>query len=523
MALVNESTKFSNRLCTLVAAGDLDEVKKYLKENPNKALTTEKDGRTALHVAVSLANDEAVKLLLEAGANPNKYLPSSSEDDLHAGWTPVHIAASLNNTAALTSLLDAGGEVDTEASDRATPLAIAATRGSLDAVTLLLERGAKPSGSKKCPALVAAIGNGHVEVALALLSAGADPARCSMDLFREVSENNGAAVLALEAIGEHAPSVMQQIAKLEVSQSTLLQWAASIGAVKLVSALVKAGAEVNFDQGWSSLARAAANGHIDTMKYLLSAGADIDRAMKSGESPVSCAASSGQVASIVFLLSQGAKVDLPNKFGTTALIMAASEGHPKAVAILAKNGADVNHQAEGGMAAVHFAAKRNHADVLRVLSQLDADINLVNEQGATALHYAANEKHRESCSVLMSLGADPNFKDVKDGRSALQWANDADIKDLLANFKLVECHNASCQKVEKIYKQFACCSRCKSAAYCGGACQLADWKAGHQQECKTLQAAAAAAAASSSTGSKKAPQTKGRNARGGRKGKGKKR
>jgi uncharacterized protein len=121
-------------------------------------------------------------------------------DDAHGGWTPVHVAASLNNSAALHTLLEAGGEADVEANDRATPLAIAATRGSLDAVSLLLERGARPDGAKKCPALVAALSGGHVEVALRLLAAGADPSRCAMDLFREVSENNESAVLALEAV-----------------------------------------------------------------------------------------------------------------------------------------------------------------------------------------------------------------------------------------------------------------------------------------------------------------------------------
>jgi sulfatase maturation enzyme AslB (radical SAM superfamily) len=123
---------------------------------------------------------------------------------------------------------------------------------------------------------------------------------------------------------------------------------------------------------------------------------------------------------------------------------------------------------------------------------------------------------------LLEFGADPNFKDVKDGRSALQWAKKPEIKDMLTNFKLVSCANESCAKVEKVYKQFARCSRCKSVAYCGGACQLADWKATHQEACKKFQLAAAAAVKKAAS-AKKTPQSNRSRSGRGRKGKGRKR
>lgn len=64
---------------------------------------------------------------------------------------------------------------------------------------------------------------------------------------------------------------------------------------------------------------------------------------------------------------------------------------------------------------------------------------------------------------------------------------------------LPTCCNSSCTNLdgptEAALQPLRACARCKRAVYCGRACQVAAWKAGHSKECDGGAAAAAAASA----------------------------
>ena len=60
-------------------------------------------GQTPLHYAVRYANKPAIKLLIEAGADPNA-------PDIEYGITPLHLAATIGVTDFIKDLLNAGGD-----------------------------------------------------------------------------------------------------------------------------------------------------------------------------------------------------------------------------------------------------------------------------------------------------------------------------------------------------------------------------------------------------------------------------
>ena len=60
-------------------------------------------GQTPLHYAIRYANKPAIKLLIEAGADPNA-------PDTEYGNTPLHLAATLGVTDFIKDLLIAGGD-----------------------------------------------------------------------------------------------------------------------------------------------------------------------------------------------------------------------------------------------------------------------------------------------------------------------------------------------------------------------------------------------------------------------------
>ncbi|KAM3827759.1 ankyrin repeat and SOCS box protein 12 isoform 1-T2 [Vipera latastei] len=98
-----------------------------------------------------------------------------------SGWgvpgTPLRLAASKGHIRCVKVLLDHGAEVDSLDVKAQTPLFIAVNNGHLDCVKVLLEAGACPSGSihNNCTPLLTAAREGALAILQELLSHGAEP------------------------------------------------------------------------------------------------------------------------------------------------------------------------------------------------------------------------------------------------------------------------------------------------------------------------------------------------------------
>ena len=128
-----------------------------------------------------------VRRLLAAGANPNVC------DD--KGETPMYWAAASDNLEFMQLLCEAGASVQPRACGLL-PLWEAARLGNLQGVRWLLAHGADIDARNegRVTALHIAIEEGEIEVALALIAAGADPTvrdaagRSAIDLAAEYEE-----------------------------------------------------------------------------------------------------------------------------------------------------------------------------------------------------------------------------------------------------------------------------------------------------------------------------------------------
>ncbi len=125
---------------------------------------------TALQGATEAKKNEAVKILLKAGANPN--IPSTTK-----GNTPLHVASEVNNSEAVPLLLNAQAKINAQNKKGYTALMWAAYKGNNDILTMLIDAHAHldMQDSEGNTALIWAAYNNQKEAVQILLDADANP------------------------------------------------------------------------------------------------------------------------------------------------------------------------------------------------------------------------------------------------------------------------------------------------------------------------------------------------------------
>lgn len=151
-----------------------------------------------------------------------------------------------------------------------------------------------------------------------------------------------------------------------------------------IRALLGEKTDVNAPQGdgMTALHWAAFNDDLDTMKLLLSAGANVKAATREGSlTPLALACTNGNPATIEVLLKAGADANSANANGTTALMTASAAGNPEAAKLLLKHGADVKaKESAHGQTALMFAAALNRAEVVKLLMASGSEANAVTPE-----------------------------------------------------------------------------------------------------------------------------------------------
>jgi ankyrin repeat protein len=211
-----------------VKAGDADALRAVLERDPAAAHARAESGDSPLLTALYRGRRDLAELLLSGGRQPDTFE-----------------AAALGDVQRLRAALDADMDAATRlSSDGWTPLHLAGFFGHVDAMQLLLERGANP----------------HARSA------------------------NAMANTPLHAV---------------------LAGPAGIAGVRM---MVDAGADVNARQhgGYTALQSAAQHGAVDIIDLLLDAGADVDAAADDGRRPVDFAREKGHAAAQAHLRSRGA-------------------------------------------------------------------------------------------------------------------------------------------------------------------------------------------------------------------------
>jgi ankyrin repeat protein len=304
-----------------------------------------KTGFTALMFAAQQGDTESARVLLDAKADPNEVLPKS-------GATPLIIASSIGFPDVVTLLLDRGANPNTPDGNGFAPLhhAVRDSDYGIDQVT-------------KATAVM---------VVKALLAHGADP-----NQRLQISAEKAAEERKLNAggVGARAKRSAMTITEIELDGATPVALAAEVNNLEAIKLLVDAGADplIGTESGTTPLMLACG------------AGTDVQRARSLDERATA-------VQTARYLLDRGADVNAAGQFGWTALHSASYQGLNDVIALLASKGAKL--------------------DAMDSLGQTPLSISLsVLTKDAGARRLQVPRRYRaETASLLLKLGATPLAK-----------------------------------------------------------------------------------------------------------------
>jgi len=159
--------------------------------------------------------------------------------------------------------------------------------------------------------------------------------------------------------------------------------AAENGHLKTVEFLIGQGEDVNSaKRRKTSLMRAANGGHYNTARLLIEHGADVDAKDRLWETALCKAAQKGQFDIARLLIENGADINASNNFGSTLLMIAARHNRLQMAEFLVRNGADVNRSDQGGKTALLYATS---FDVLKLLLEKGANDNATDKYGLSVM------------------------------------------------------------------------------------------------------------------------------------------
>ena len=177
---------------------------------------------------------------------------------------------------------------------------------------------------------------------------------------------------------------------------------------------------------FTPLHNAAVGGHVDVVRLLVDAGAEVDAADDRSRTPLIRAAEYGHAAVVELLVGRGAQLDWVDAFGWTALYQSTLCGQRDMVEHLLRLGADVD--GAGGESPVLAAAGGATPRSLGTLRNANIDFYMRRCRATTVpLHQAASTALRprrcfpDILDLLVDHGADVRVRD-SDGLSPVRLA-----------------------------------------------------------------------------------------------------
>ncbi len=379
------------------------------------------DGETLLLVAIRANNVNAVRLLLEKGADPtirnNK------------GETPFYVAVRKHTACGILHLLLESGKVDineTTTEQGRTALYMTVKKSNTAAAEFLLSKGAKPNVADEngaTPLHLAAANAKDMDIVELLLNHPDVDVNLMDDYWQNAQDyamenENGlderiANLLKEKGVIERENELFRE--KNE-SLEKLLNYTSSNAEEEIESIL--SDRSVPFEDkiariNEENLISAIKNSDVESVRLLLENGADISACGEYGMNALHLASKYARTTHLIDVILETGKFDInaADNYGRTPLHYAIMGTNSDINARhLIRKGADPTIANREGNTPFHLAAFRGKEieTIKLILENERVDINSRDFSGMTALHYAIWASNVITVRYLLKKGADPN-------------------------------------------------------------------------------------------------------------------
>lgn len=163
---------------------------------------------------------------------------------------------------------------------------------------------------------------------------------------------------------------------------------------------------------------AARKGDLLFVKKWIRRGMDPNGLSQWSESALHAAASANQVDTVRYLIFSGAEVDARDFLGKTPLLLAVEKFSSHSVAVLCANGADLNSRDTLQETPLLAAIRGQNLFLTKKLLEEGARPNISDARSNSALHLAVEMNDPALVKSLLAYGADPSLVDSQ-GRTPL--------------------------------------------------------------------------------------------------------
>ncbi|XP_006156410.1 ankycorbin isoform X5 [Tupaia chinensis] len=220
---------------------------------------------------------------------------------------------------------------------------------------------------------------------------------------------NGDAEKVASLLGKKGASAT----KHDSEGKTAFHLAAAKGHVECLRVMVTHGVDVTAQDttGHSALHLAAKNSHQECIKKLLQSKCPAESIDSSGKTALHYAAAQGCLPAVQILCEHKSPLNLKDLDGNIPLLLAVQNGHSEVCHFLLDHGADVNSRDKNGRTALMLACEIGSSNIVEALIKKGADLNLVDSLGHNALHYSKLSENAGIQSLVLSkISQDADLK-----------------------------------------------------------------------------------------------------------------